>query len=53
MGRRTEGATKRTALVAFRLNDEERRELEANMARHGVTEKSAYFRMLLESDRER
>lgn len=53
MGRRMDGATKREHLVAFRLNDEELRQERENMQRHGVTDRSAYWRMLLESDRQR
>lgn len=53
MGRKLEGATKRETLVAFRLNEEEQRELAENMARRGLTEKSAYYRTLQREDFDR
>lgn len=50
MGRKLEGATRRDHLVAFRLNDEEERQLAANMSRRGIREKSDYYRTLQHED---
>jgi hypothetical protein len=53
MGRKLEGATKRETLVAFRLNEDEQRELAENMAARGIREKSTYYRTLQREDSDR
>lgn len=50
MGRKTDGATVRNKLVAFRVNDEEAADLERKKARRGIRETSDYYRTLQKED---